>query len=145
MVEGHLSIEFGAVRLAPLHAHLLVVLLRDGPSSFPRLRNRVGCADSTLSSAIRALEDRGCVRRVRDPGRWTTTHYALTRPGRQLAEFAWRSIDAVNWRLGVLVEADGSRVIARLVRATDDALRDDRGHDAYRRRSHRRREDPLLE
>lgn len=145
MVEGHLSVEFGAIRLSPLHAQLLIVLLRDGPSSIRRLLDRIGCSDSTLSSAVRALEDRGCVRRVRDPGRWTTTHVALTRPGRQLAEFASDAIRATTWRLAVLTEEDGTRVMRRLVRATDDALRDDRQRDPYGRRSHRRREDPLLE
>lgn len=145
MVEGHLSLEFGAIRLSPLHAQLLIVLLRDGPSSFRRLLDRIGCSDSTLSSAIRALEDRGCVRRVRDPGSWTTPHLTLTRPGRQLAEFALSAITATAWRLSVLAEEDGGHVIRRLVAATDDALRDDRGRDPYRCRSHRRREDPLLE
>jgi DNA-binding MarR family transcriptional regulator len=145
MVEGHLSIEFGAVRLAPLHGHLLVVLLRDGPSSFRRLLDRVGCSDSTLSSAIRALEDRGFLRRVRDPGRWTTTHFTLTQPGEQLAAFVWSAMTATSWRLQVLTEGDGERVMQRIVRATDDALRDDRGRGPYERRSHRRREDPLLE
>jgi DNA-binding MarR family transcriptional regulator len=145
MIEGHLSIEFGAIRLSPLQAQLLIVLLHDGPSSFRRLLDRIGCSDSTLSSAVRALEDRGCTRRVRDPGRWTTTHVALTRPGRQLAEFASDAIRATSWRLAAIAEEDGTLVIRRLVRAADDALRDERGRDPYDGRSHRRREDPLLE
>jgi len=144
-VEGHLSTEFGAIRLAPLHAHLLVVLLLDGPSSVPRLRSRLGCADSTLSSALRALEDRGCIRRVRDPGRGSVAHLALTQPGSLIAGWAWDAISAASWRLGVLADEDGERVVDRLVRATDDALRDRRGRRPHRRRSHRRREDSMLE
>jgi DNA-binding MarR family transcriptional regulator len=145
MLEGHLSIEFGAIRLAPLHAHLLIVLLCDGPSSFRRLESRLGCADSTLSSAIRRLEDRGCVKRLRDPGPGTTELVALTRPGRLLATWAWDSLARIGWRLDLLAEQDGGQAMKRLVTATDDALRDRRRRGPHRRRSHRRREDPLLE
>jgi hypothetical protein len=69
----------------------------------------------------------------------------VTRPARHLAEFASDAIRATTWRLAVIAEEDSTRVIRRLVRATDHALRDDRRRDPYLSRSHRRREDPLLE
>jgi DNA-binding MarR family transcriptional regulator len=145
MLEGHLSVEFGAVRLAPLHAQILVILLRDGPSTFRRLESRLGCADSTLSSAVRRLEDRGCVKRLRDPAPGTTEVIALTRPGRLLAQWAWSSLATISWRLGLLAEQDGGRAMKGITRAADDALRDRWGRAPNRRRSHRRREDPLLD
>lgn len=145
LVESGLSLDFGAIRLSPLHAQLLVVLWRDGPSSFRRLLHRLGCADSTLSSALRALEDRGCLRRVRDPGRRTTVHFALTLPGRQLASIAWDSMAVLDWRLAAVAEDGAGDAIQRLFDAADAALRDGRGRVAHRARSHRRREDPLLE
>lgn len=145
LVETGLSLDFGAIRLPPLHAHLLVVLWLDGPSSFRRLLQQLGCADSTLSSALRALEDRCLLRRIREPGRQTTVHFTLTRTGRQLARIAWDSMAALNWRLGVLAEDEGGDAIRRLLGAADSAIRDGRGRTPHRARSHRRREDPLLE
>jgi DNA-binding MarR family transcriptional regulator len=145
VVETHLSTEFGAIRLPPLHAHLLVILLRDGPSSFRRLEKRLGCPDSTLSSAIRRLEDRCCVRRIRDPGYWTTEHITLTRPGRQLAQWVGDEISAAGWRIDLLAASDDGALMGKLLSATDDAFRDVQGRTAARLRSHRRREDPMLE
>jgi DNA-binding MarR family transcriptional regulator len=144
LAEGALSMEYRAIGLAPLHALILAVVYVDGPSSHRRLVRRLGCADSTLSSAVRRLEDRGLVRRVRDPGRVSTPHLALTRPGRLMASWVWDTLAVVNWRLAF--DEDGrSEVLARLAAALDEMLRDRRGLHARRARSHRRYEDPLLE
>jgi DNA-binding MarR family transcriptional regulator len=145
VVETHLSTEFGAIRLSPLHAHLLVILLRDGPSSFRRLEKRLGCPDSTLSSAIRRLQDRGCIRRIRDPGYWTTEHLTLTRPGRMLAQWVSDELSGAGWRLDILASDDGGALLRKLLSATDDAFRDIHGRTAARLRSHQPREDPMLE
>jgi DNA-binding MarR family transcriptional regulator len=149
IIEGSLSDRYAAVRIAPFHALILVDLLVRGPTSVGSLRRRLGCRDSTLSSALRVLDERGCIRRTRQVERGRSALVALTMPGRTLARWIYDDLVGLDFRLSGGGD-DQRRSALRSVSRVGAAIFDEEAAMAPRPPSRRRRrlarpQDPLLD
>jgi DNA-binding MarR family transcriptional regulator len=110
--------------LTPDEYAVYSTLVDGGPGSPMRMAEAVGLPPTTMSRYVRAMTDRGHVRRVRNPVDGRSVILALTPAGRAAHRRAARAFEEANQRFLAeldLPEPDARRSLASIRRAAESA------------------------